>query len=138
MTAPSTVDIRNEAAGVLDAVATVVVGRQRTLRLALAAVLAGGHVLFEDVPGTAKTVLARTIAQSIEGSRAARIQCTPDLQPTRDPMGLPSGGLPCRPQASATPAPHPPPATRHVYHNADGREREEMSAGRPSRLVAGG
>jgi MoxR-like ATPase len=44
-------------------------------------------VLFEDVPGTAKTVLARTIAQSIEGSRAARIQCTPDLQPT-DVTGL--------------------------------------------------
>jgi MoxR-like ATPase len=44
-------------------------------------------VLFEDVPGTAKTVLARAIAQSIEGARGSRIQCTPDLQPT-DVTGL--------------------------------------------------
>jgi MoxR-like ATPase len=53
----------------------------------LCAVLCRGHVLFEDVPGTAKTVLARAIAQSIEGARASRIQCTPDLQPT-DVTGL--------------------------------------------------
>ncbi len=46
-----------------------------------------GHALLEDVPGTAKTVLARAIAQSIEGSVASRIQCTPDLQPT-DVTGL--------------------------------------------------
>jgi MoxR-like ATPase len=44
-------------------------------------------VLFEDVPGTAKTVLARATAQSIEGAVPARIQCTPDLQPT-DVTGL--------------------------------------------------
>jgi MoxR-like ATPase len=49
--------------------------------------MCGGHALLEDVPGTAKTVLARAIAGSISGSRATRIQCTPDLQPT-DVTGL--------------------------------------------------
>jgi MoxR-like ATPase len=44
-------------------------------------------VLFEDVPGTAKTVLARAIAQTIHGATTSRIQCTPDLQPT-DVTGL--------------------------------------------------
>ena len=53
----------------------------------LAALLAGGHVLLEDVPGTAKTVLARAIAGSIDGASTSRIQCTPDLQPT-DVTGL--------------------------------------------------
>src|SRR5690242_3259037 len=49
--------------------------------------MCGGHALLEDVPGTAKTVLARAIAGSIEGSKSSRIQCTPDLQPT-DVTGL--------------------------------------------------
>ena len=49
--------------------------------------MCGGHALLEDVPGTAKTVLARAIAGSIRGSHATRIQCTPDLQPT-DVTGL--------------------------------------------------
>src|SRR3989442_8379209 len=49
--------------------------------------ICGGHVLLEDVPGTAKTVLARAIAGSIEGASPSRIQCTPDLQPT-DVTGL--------------------------------------------------
>ncbi len=49
--------------------------------------LCRGHVLFEDVPGTAKTVLARAIAGSIGGATPSRIQCTPDLQPT-DVTGL--------------------------------------------------
>jgi MoxR-like ATPase len=49
--------------------------------------ICGGHVLFEDVPGTAKTVLARAIAATIEGATPSRIQCTPDLQPT-DVTGL--------------------------------------------------
>src|SRR5689334_11297212 len=49
--------------------------------------MCGGHALLEDVPGTAKTVLARAIAGSIEGAHASRVQCTPDLQPT-DVTGL--------------------------------------------------
>src|SRR4051794_33007038 len=55
--------------------------------LVVAALACRGHVLFEDVPGTAKTVLARAIAQSIEGTSSARIQCTPDIQPS-DANGL--------------------------------------------------
>jgi MoxR-like ATPase len=66
---------------------TVVHGKREEIRLVLAALACGGHVLFEDVPGTAKTVLARAIAGSIEGAISQRIQCTPDLQPT-DATGL--------------------------------------------------
>src|SRR3954465_12630457 len=68
-------------------VESVVHGKREEIRLVLASLLCGGHVLFEDVPGTAKTVLARAIAQSIEGATPSRIQCTPDLQPT-DVTGL--------------------------------------------------
>jgi MoxR-like ATPase len=66
---------------------TVVHGKREEVKLVLAALMCGGHVLFEDVPGTAKTVLARAIAQTIEGATTTRIQCTPDLQPT-DVTGL--------------------------------------------------
>jgi MoxR-like ATPase len=66
---------------------TVVHGKGEEIRLVLSALACNGHVLFEDVPGTAKTVLARAIAQSIDGAVPSRIQCTPDLQPT-DVTGL--------------------------------------------------
>ena len=66
---------------------TVVHGKREEIRLVLAALVSGGHVLLEDVPGTAKTVLARAIAASIDGAVPSRIQCTPDLQPT-DATGL--------------------------------------------------
>jgi MoxR-like ATPase len=65
----------------------VVIGKHEEIALVLAALVSGGHVLLEDVPGTAKTILARAIAQTIEGASFARIQCTPDLQPT-DVTGL--------------------------------------------------
>jgi MoxR-like ATPase len=68
-------------------VETVVHGKTDEIKLVLSALICGGHVLFEDVPGTAKTVLARAIAGSIDGATNARIQCTPDLQPT-DVTGL--------------------------------------------------
>jgi MoxR-like ATPase len=71
----------------LENIETVVHGKRDEIKLVLAALLCGGHVLFEDVPGTAKTVLARAIAQSIDGATPSRIQCTPDLQPT-DVTGL--------------------------------------------------
>jgi MoxR-like ATPase len=61
---------------------TVVRGKTEEIKLVLSALVCGGHVLLEDVPGTAKTVLARSIAGSVEGATFARIQCTPDLQPT--------------------------------------------------------
>src|SRR5213592_4740573 len=66
---------------------TVVHGKTERVQLVLAALACKGHVLFEDVPGTAKTVLARAIAGSIEGGVHSRIQCTPDLQPN-DVTGL--------------------------------------------------
>jgi MoxR-like ATPase len=68
-------------------VETVVLGKGETVALVVAALASRGHVLLEDVPGTAKTVLARSIAGSIEGAVASRVQCTPDLQPT-DITGL--------------------------------------------------
>jgi len=72
---------------ILANVETVVVGKQQAVRLVVAAFACGGHVLLEDVPGTAKTVLARALAGSLEEASVSRIQCTPDLQPT-DVTGL--------------------------------------------------
>ena len=71
----------------LENIDTVVRGKQEEIKLVLTALACRGHVLLEDVPGTAKTVLARALAQSIEGATPSRIQCTPDLQPT-DVTGL--------------------------------------------------
>jgi MoxR-like ATPase len=68
-------------------VESVVRGKSREIRLVITAFACGGHVLIEDVPGTAKTVLARALAQSVEGAVGSRVQCTPDLQPT-DVTGL--------------------------------------------------
>jgi MoxR-like ATPase len=70
-----------------DNIERIVVGKHDEIVLVLAALISGGHVLLEDVPGTAKTILARAIAQTIDGASFARIQCTPDLQPT-DVTGL--------------------------------------------------
>jgi MoxR-like ATPase len=72
--------IARECDAVLASIGTAVVGRTETLRLALAAVLAGGHVLFEDVPGLGKTLMARSMAQAL-GLDFQRLQCTPDLLP---------------------------------------------------------
>ncbi len=80
-------DAHEIACRLLDNIETVVHGKREQITLVVAALVCGGHVLLEDVPGTAKTVLARAIAQSIEGAHASRIQCTPDLQPT-DVTGL--------------------------------------------------
>ncbi len=71
----------------VDNIETVVYGKRGEINLVLTALMCGGHVLLEDVPGTAKTVLARAIAGTIEGALPSRIQCTPDLQPT-DVTGL--------------------------------------------------
>jgi MoxR-like ATPase len=80
-------NVADTAARLLENVELVVRGKRREVRLVLAALACRGHVLIEDVPGTAKTVLARGIAQSIKGGAVGRIQCTPDLQPT-DVTGL--------------------------------------------------
>ena len=71
----------------VDNIETVVYGKREEIKLVLTALVCDGHVLLEDVPGTAKTVLARAISRSIDGAVPQRIQCTPDLQPT-DVTGL--------------------------------------------------
>jgi MoxR-like ATPase len=75
------------AARLVANIETVVHGKTDEIKLVLAALVCDGHVLLEDVPGTAKTVLARAIAGSVDGASFARVQCTPDLQPT-DVTGL--------------------------------------------------
>ena len=64
-----------------EAVAAVVVGQDAAIDDALITFLARGHLLVEGVPGTAKTLLVRTLASAL-GVRFARIQFTPDLMPS--------------------------------------------------------
>jgi MoxR-like ATPase len=59
----------------------VFLGKPKAVGYFVAALLAGGHVLIEDVPGTGKTILAKTLAKLVKGS-FQRIQCTPDLLPS--------------------------------------------------------
>jgi MoxR-like ATPase len=76
-----------KAAAILDELEKAVVGRRRTLELVLIGVLAGGHVLLEDLPGLGKTLIARSFARVL-GLDFARIQFTPDLLPS-DVIGAP-------------------------------------------------
>ena len=78
MTAGRTRDV---AARFTSEVHRIVVGQDETIRLAFIALVLGGHLLIEGVPGTAKTLLARTIARLIGGT-FKRIQFTPDLMPS--------------------------------------------------------
>jgi MoxR-like ATPase len=72
--------VQEKADSILDRIETVIIGKRSTVRLALATMLARGHVLVEDIPGVGKTTLAKTIARSIGGTYK-RIQFTPDLLP---------------------------------------------------------
>lgn len=65
---------------------TVIIGKSSTIDLILTSILAGGHVLLEDTPGTGKTIMAKALAKSIDGN-FNRIQFTPDLLPS-DITGL--------------------------------------------------
>jgi MoxR-like ATPase len=76
-----TTDIATFASKVIENVAKVIVGKREQIELLLAAMLCQGHVLLEDVPGTGKTMLARSMAISM-GSSFKRLQCTPDLLPS--------------------------------------------------------
>lgn len=76
-----------EAAGrIVDNVSRVISGKRDGATLSLVALLAGGHVLIEDVPGVGKTLLARSLARSV-AAEFRRIQFTPDLLPS-DVTGL--------------------------------------------------
>jgi hypothetical protein len=73
-------DMAGIARRIIANIQTVIVGKEPQVTLAVAGLFAEGHILFEDVPGVAKTMLSRAIAQSI-GCSFKRIQCTPDLSP---------------------------------------------------------
>ena len=75
-----TYDVGRLAGAVLDSVGSVLVGKRDALELVLAGILAGGHVLLEDLPGLGKTLTARCFAQAL-GLDFRRLQFTPDLLP---------------------------------------------------------
>jgi MoxR-like ATPase len=75
------IDVAAEGARLAAAISRVVEGKPDVVRLALAVLLAEGHLLIEDVPGVGKTTLAKALARSIDGS-VRRIQFTPDLLPS--------------------------------------------------------
>ena len=89
MTAPirTTEQTAQLCTAILDELERAVVGRRRTLELVLIGILAGGHVLLEDLPGLGKTLIARSFARVL-GLDFARIQFTPDLLPS-DVVGAP-------------------------------------------------
>jgi len=72
--------VKRNVESVLDAVSKVIVGKREVLELMLASALASGHVLIEDVPGLAKTMMAKSMAAAMR-LKFSRIQFTPDLLP---------------------------------------------------------
>jgi MoxR-like ATPase len=72
--------IQQAAEAVIEQLEVAIFGKRPVLELVLTCLLAEGHVLLEDVPGTAKTLLAKALARSLGGS-FRRLQCTPDLLP---------------------------------------------------------
>ncbi len=75
------------AARLESAVCSVVRGQHEVVRRVLACMVAGGHVLLEDFPGTGKTTLAKAIAKAVSGAVFKRVQFTPDLLPS-DILGI--------------------------------------------------
>ena len=79
-------EVKEQADKICENISRVLIGREKEIRVILAALFAGGHVLVEDRPGTGKTLLAKTFAKSI-GGQFKRVQFTPDLMPS-DITGL--------------------------------------------------
>ena len=78
---PLTIDeVADTCERILDQLETVVVGKRGALELVLSGLLAGGHVLLEDLPGLGKTLVARSLGQ-VTGLTVGRVQFTPDLMP---------------------------------------------------------
>ncbi|MDN6255675.1 MAG: AAA family ATPase, partial [Tetragenococcus koreensis] len=71
----------NKIPRLIDEVEKVIFGKRKVIQLTIAALLAGGHVLFEDVPGVGKTMMIKTLAKAIKGT-FSRVQFTPDLLPS--------------------------------------------------------
>ena len=78
---PILVDVTATARKIIANVELAIVGKRQQLIFSLVSWFSGGHILLEDVPGVAKTMLARALAKSV-GCNFKRIQCTPDLLPT--------------------------------------------------------
>src|SRR6266702_7628842 len=74
-------DVAATATKILANIEKVIIGKRAQVSLCLVAYFCEGHILLEDVPGTAKTMLGRALARSV-GCTFKRIQCTPDLLPT--------------------------------------------------------
>ncbi len=73
-------DVKKMADMLTENIEKIIIGKNQTVRMVVAAMLAEGHILLEDVPGSGKTMLAKTLAKSING-QFKRIQMTPDLLP---------------------------------------------------------
>lgn len=80
MTALTASDVEKYGSAMLDELEKAIVGKRNVLKLLLTGIFASGHVLFEDVPGLAKTLIARSIAQ-VADLEFSRVQFTPDLVP---------------------------------------------------------
>ena len=84
---PITIDATERIQVLVDQIERVIRGKRMQIEMVITTLLAGGHILMEDNPGTGKTVLAKTLAQCISGERGddhvifKRIQFTPDLLP---------------------------------------------------------
>ena len=74
-------DVASTVKRILGNVEKVILGKRQQVVFSLVAWLSEGHVLMEDVPGVAKTMLARALAKSV-GCTLKRVQCTPDLLPS--------------------------------------------------------
>lgn len=73
-------DVKEIVNAIEENIKKVIIGKDETIKMVMAAMISGGHILLEDVPGSGKTMLAKALAKSIDGE-FKRIQMTPDLLP---------------------------------------------------------